>query len=265
MKRGYWSSLLAHGTLLTLGCLFATDTLPIAPEPETPPVVFEPGENLAPGGSSAPGGTPGGAPATPTGKPAGGFVQIQRINPERVIQNWKEALEAPAPKPVAAPKTDRTPARPTAPAGHTSPRPASPRVGPPRTIPGATIPGDSPTGSGAPGIGASPSGSGAPGGTGAPGSGPASAWRERVIGAFAAVYIPHFREVGRDIDLARDEAEIRLTVSESGLVSLDGWVKRPASAVFQKIIEDSVARMPPVTPPVGGPATVAFAVSGIVE
>lgn len=139
---------------------------------------------------------------------------------------------------------------PTGPAGGTSAvGSAKGKIG----IAGSSV-GDSGTGrgTGADGFGRA-GGKGKNGGDG--GSGNAEKlFLGSVRGAFADIYYPLFREQGGEMASSLDTGEIKLTVSESGLVSFAGWVRKPNEAIIARLAEAAVNRMKPVRPPPGGEA-----------
>jgi hypothetical protein len=87
-----------------------------------------------------------------------------------------------------------------------------------------------------------------------------------VRGKFADIFIPLFREQGGDLSADKDSGVVKVLVSPSGLVSFAGWHRRPGDALVERLVEESIRKMPPVrTPPGGEEIIVRIEVSGKVE
>ena len=85
-----------------------------------------------------------------------------------------------------------------------------------------------------------------------------------VKGAFADLYVPMFREQGGEMSAAKDQGVIKITVSESGLISFD-WVRKPSDPVVVRLVESAINKMRPMPPPKGEALAFSISVSGAVE
>lgn len=115
------------------------------------------------------------------------------------------------------------------------------------------------------GSGAGPSGAPAGGVPGKDSSEPYQAFVRDVRAKFSEAYRPLFREKGSSLAGVKGAGKVKLFVSPSGVVRFDGWKTRPAETLFEDIVKEAVAAMPPVLPPPDGESLVVmFEVSGVV-
>lgn len=249
----YPGSFLVHAAIVAV-CVGAASLLstdrpgPPSGTTQGPVIILEPGE---PGGGSSAGGSP-----RVTAKPLPRFKSLDSNGLLETLRVRKEEERAEAER-ARALAANRAQARPTVPSTAVSPA----RVPPAGTpglrarIVGAQVDGATTTSVAAPGL---------------PGSGGdatlSAAWATRVRAAFSAKFLPLFREKGGESVAGPDSCEVCLEVSGAGRVSFSRWMVRPASALMEKLILESVEGMGTVAPPeTGAPVSLIIPVSWSVE
>lgn len=285
-ESGYIGSLILHATLVGVGFLFASVT-PDRPdiEPQDPLLI----EVWKGDGSERAPGIPGAARGVAEGVAAGDksktglggrtFTPLKRLNAEKFLKEMREneaKAQAEAEKAAKAAKT-----APTETSSKTSKTAAKRETLDQfeKTV-GKTAKGGKSSSSGATGgtsatgskngkagivganVGESGSGHGTgrdgfgrPGGKGKNGGDGGSGNAEKLFvgavkGAFADLYVPMFREQGGEMSASKDQGVLKITVSESGLISYE-WERKPADPVVIRVVEAAINRMRPMPPPKG--------------
>ncbi len=257
---GYLASFLVHGSIVAL-CAAASALVAV----DRPPVA--PGENTGGGDVSVvldyPGGSADASGSASASRIAGDVTMrpVSRLNADRLLEEInrrdREATNSAQARPVpSSPVAVSKPAIRSETAAGRSDRSR------PTGIVGVQVDGPS---------GGSSSARGRPGdGTrigSTPGDGATGAvFAAMVREAFAARFVPLFREQGGELSAGRDAGEVKLRVAPNGAVSFAGWSVAPAEPLTQRLVRESVSAMGAVEAPPGGETVVVvIPVSGSVD